>query len=253
MILLKEKPKKLFKVKAQLREDYLGLKWRDRMILERRNADWAAMYGLNSQIDTVESKKHNNQSYIMQTSGLVKHRWKATESSKDWRVDLIRRAEHWDWWELRNYGKFVMKRRKELDSWEQTTFMPEIKKNLPRWIRCCLRSGSARQGERLEWRKIILRSRDSEQFWNVPRSQSQSTSRIPSPRGMLCPDSGLPQYTRNSMGTFGNVFESPSAPERIYPSLTRDCHETWRRIATRTAKFNNTDSTIFQEYWCLEF
>ena len=35
---------------------------------------------------------------------------------------------------------------------------------------------------------------------------------------MLSRDSGLPQYTRNSMGTSGNVFDSPSAPERKYPS-----------------------------------
>ena len=45
-------------------------------------------------------------------------------------------------------------------------------------------------------------------------------SRIPSPRGMLSRDSGLPpHYTRNSMGTSGNVFESLPAQETIAPSL----------------------------------
>ena len=44
-------------------------------------------------------------------------------------------------------------------------------------------------------------------------------SRIPSLRGMLGRDSGLPHYTRNSMGTSGHVFEKPPAPERISPSL----------------------------------
>ena len=36
---------------------------------------------------------------------------------------------------------------------------------------------------------------------------------------MLSRDSGLPHHTRNSMGTSGNVFESPSDQERISPSL----------------------------------
>ena len=49
---------------------------------------------------------------------------------------------------------------------------------------------SARQGECLE-------------LSHVP---SQS-SRIPIPRGMLSRDSGLPHWTRNSMGTSGNVLK----------------------------------------------
>ena len=35
---------------------------------------------------------------------------------------------------------------------------------------------------------------------------SQS-SRIPSSRGMLCRDPGLPHFSRNSMNASGNVFE----------------------------------------------
>ena len=50
---------------------------------------------------------------------------------------------------------------------------------------------------------------------HVPRPHS----RIPSPRGMLGRDSGLPHNTQNSMGTSGNVFESSLAQERISPSL----------------------------------
>ena len=53
-------------------------------------------------------------------------------------------------------------------------------------------------------------------------------------------------------------FKNPPAQERISPSLPSDpnnlgssycegvpgiCHETWRRIETRTAEFNNTDSS----------
>ena len=44
-------------------------------------------------------------------------------------------------------------------------------------------------------------------------------SRIPSPRGMLSCDSGLPHHTRNSMGTAGNVFEDLPAQDRTSPSL----------------------------------
>ena len=44
-------------------------------------------------------------------------------------------------------------------------------------------------------------------------------SRIPSLRGMLSRDSGLPHFSRNSMGTSGNVFENLPAPERRSPSL----------------------------------
>ena len=43
--------------------------------------------------------------------------------------------------------------------------------------------------------------------------------RIPSPRGMLSRDSGLPHFSRSSMGTSGNVFESPSARQITSPSL----------------------------------
>ena len=34
---------------------------------------------------------------------------------------------------------------------------------------------------------------------------------VPSPRTMLCRDSGLPHDTRNIVGISGNVFESPLA------------------------------------------
>ena len=39
-------------------------------------------------------------------------------------------------------------------------------------------------------------------MFHVPRQPS----RIPSPRGMISRDSGLPHHPRNSMATQGNVF-----------------------------------------------
>ena len=52
----------------------------------------------------------------------------------------------------------------------------------------------------------------------MPHVPSQP-SRIPSPRGVLGRDSGLPYYTRSSMGTSRNAFENLPAQERISPSL----------------------------------
>ena len=114
MITLEEKPRELFKLKAQLTENYLIME-RDRMIREKRNSDWTAMNIINSQLDSQQWELHHA------TSGFVKLKWKAAESSK-------------------NYGEFVMKRRKELDTWEQMNFMFKRKKNLLRWISSCLRS-----------------------------------------------------------------------------------------------------------------
>ena len=44
-------------------------------------------------------------------------------------------------------------------------------------------------------------------------------STIPSPRGLISRDSGLPHNTRNSVGTSGYVFEDPPAPEGPSPSF----------------------------------
>ena len=46
---------------------------------------------------------------------------------------------------------------------------------------------------------------------------------IPSPRGVLGRDSGLPLETRNSMGTSGIAFESPPV-EKDHPQLSLRNH-----------------------------
>ena len=43
--------------------------------------------------------------------------------------------------------------------------------------------------------------------------------RVPSSRGMLIRDSGLPHFFTEFDGYLGNVFGNPSAPETISPSL----------------------------------
>ena len=69
---------------------------------------------------------------------------------------------------------------------------------------------------------------NEEKEFSDPETASSSgmshvPSRIPSPRGMLSRDFGLPHHTRNSMGTSGNVFES--LPARESPSLPGVTHE----------------------------
>ena len=44
-------------------------------------------------------------------------------------------------------------------------------------------------------------------------------STVPSPRTVLCRDSGLPHNTRNNMGTSGNVFERLPAQEGQHSTL----------------------------------
>ena len=66
MIISKEKPGELFKVKAQLREDFPRLNWRDRIIWERRNSDWAAMYGINCQLESQQSELHHANQWACQ-------------------------------------------------------------------------------------------------------------------------------------------------------------------------------------------
>ena len=52
---------------------------RDRMIWDKRNPDWAAMYGINSQIGSQQPELHHPKL----VSGLVKLKWKAAECSNN--------------------------------------------------------------------------------------------------------------------------------------------------------------------------
>ena len=62
---------------------------------------------------------------------------------------------------------------------------------------------------------MILELRAALEYPTCPVKPSGS----PSPRGMLGRDSGLPNHTRNLMGTSGNVFEDPLAPAGSSPSF----------------------------------
>ena len=69
MITLKEKPGELFIAQRKLSEAEME---RDRMIWDRRNADWAAMYEIKSQLESQKKKVF-----------LCKLTWKASECSKN--------------------------------------------------------------------------------------------------------------------------------------------------------------------------
>ena len=196
---------------------------------------------------------HNIPSYIMQTSQLVKLKWKAAECSKNWRrkVDFTNRIMHCIACKLRNHGEFVMKRRKELDSWQQMNSMPRKKE--PSSMNQFLSHIRTLQDpvNALSEDKELVRSGDSEQLWNVPRSQSTlenaESQRYAQQRFWIAA-----LYTEFG-GYFRQCFWKSTSSRKNITVLTRNCRETWRRIETRTAKFNNTDSTIFQISWCLEF
>ena len=80
-------------------------------------------------------------------------------------------------------------------------------------------------------------SNDAKQF-NDPESASSSglsrvpsqPTSIPSPRGMICRDSGLPHCTRYSTNTSGNVSESLPALGRISPSLPSNSKKIYQSI-----------------------
>ena len=69
-----------------------------------------------------------------------------------------------------------------------------------------------------------------------PSHVSSQPSRIPSPRGVLSHDSGC--IIHGIQWVFQVMFFENHLPRNNFSILTRNFHETWRRIDTRTAKFN---------------
>ena len=93
--------------------------------------------------------------------------------------------------------------------------------------------------------KEFSRPGDSEQLWNVPRSQStlenSESQRYAQPRFWIA------ALHTELDGYFRKCFFKIHLFQKQYPISTRNFHETWRKSETRTAEFTNTDSTIFQE------
>ena len=68
MITLKEKPRELFNVKAKLREKPSEAELeRGRMIRDKRNSDWAAVYGTNSLPESQKSELHHVNQWACQS------------------------------------------------------------------------------------------------------------------------------------------------------------------------------------------
>ena len=69
---------------------------------------------------------------------------------------------------------------------------------------------------------------------------------IPSSRGMLSLDPGLPLDTRNSMGISGNVFESLLAREGPSSALSSRIHGIWHHLRA------DWDQVIQEILWNME-
>ena len=80
---------------------------RDRIIWDRRNADWAAVYGTKSQLESQKKK------FFFMQAQMESRRMFEELTTK---VDFIKRIMQWIAWKLKNYVEFAFKRRKDLDS-----------------------------------------------------------------------------------------------------------------------------------------
>ena len=75
-------------------------------------------------------------------------------------------------------------------------------------------------------------------------------SRLSSPRGLISRDSGLPHTVHGTRWILQEpffFFSKVTCSRKDISFITWNCHETGRRSETRTAEFDKTDSTIFQE------
>ena len=91
MITLKEKPRELFNVKAKLREKPSEAEMeRDRMIWDKRNSDWAAMYGINVQLESQLSELHRANQWACEAQMESRRMFEDLRR----KVDFIKRIMH---------------------------------------------------------------------------------------------------------------------------------------------------------------
>ena len=89
-----------------------------------------------------------------------------------------------------------------------------------------LHAGHPTHGLHVVIHALSGRHRDEKEFYDPETASSSGALHVPSkplnnpsPRGMLSRDSGSPLDTQNTMGTSGNVFESPPLREGPSPAL----------------------------------
>ena len=182
------------------------------MIWERRNADWAAMYGINSQLESQHSELHHANQWACQAQ-LESLRMFEDFTTKSGLYQENQASNCMEIEELRRICHEETERARQLRTGElhaQKIEEPSTMSQLLSQIRTLHDKVNA-LNELKEFHDPQTAS--SSGMSHVP----SQPSRIPSPIGMLNRDSGLPHCTRNSMGTSGNVFENPPAPERISP------------------------------------
>ena len=153
----------------------------------------------------------------MQTNGPVKLKWKTEEYSKNFAMQsrLYQASHAKDCFEIEELRRICLEETERARQ-VRTNERYVQKKDEPSTVNQFLSQIQDLQDKvHALNEENFLRFGDSSGMSHVP----SQPSRIPSPRSMLCRQSGLPHHTRNSMGTSGNVFEMLPPQERISPSL----------------------------------
>ena len=181
----------------------------------------------------------------MQTSGLVKLKWKVAERSENWlrKVHFCQENHAWDWTEIQELRRIFH------EETERARKLRTQKKEESSTMNQLLSQIQTLQNKMKPWMK-------RKNFYDPATASSSGMSnvlsepsRIPSPKCMLSRDCGLSHYTHNSM-VLQEMFLKNHLLQREFSVLTRNCHETWSRIETRVVKFNNIDwRNLFSELY----
>ena len=108
---------------------------------------------------------------------------------------------------LRNHEEFAVSKRTDSDTWKSIYREPPLSQ---------IQAPQDKVNSLSEEKEFC--DPETASSSGVSHVPSQPPS-IPSPRGMISRDSGLPHNTRNSMGTSRYVFEDPPAPKGPFPSF----------------------------------
>ena len=179
----------------------------DRKSWERRNSD-IALYETNQLLESQRLE-------LYQANGWADQAQK--ENSRfEWRADICPEHHARDGQEIEQIRSICCKQADRVRQLRNDEFSLQKKEN-PSTVNQLL-------SQIRELHDKVNSLIEGKEFYDLEIARSSGIShvpnqpsRIPSPRGMIRRDSGLPHNTRNSMGTSGYVFEYPSAPEG--PSL----------------------------------
>ena len=193
---------------------------RDRMTWDERNYDSAAVHGINSQLESQKSELHHANQWTCQAQMESRRLFEElTTKSK-----LYQENHALDCMEIEELWRICHEETEKSSTVENGWYLCSRKKEKPSTMNQLLSQIRTLQG------KVNALSEERE-FYDPETASSSGMShvpsqpsRIPSPRGMLS-DSGLLNYTRNSVGTSGSVFGKTTWSRKNISVLTRNCHE----------------------------